>query len=67
MRLSGRPLLDNDADQEVFVGREPELLALRRSLTTGLNCLVIGDPGSGKTSLVRALMFRLRSEPIHFS
>jgi hypothetical protein len=67
VRLSGRPLLDNDADQALFVGRETELLALRRALTTGLNCLVTGDPGSGKTSLVRALMFRLRSEPIHFS
>jgi hypothetical protein len=67
VRLSGRPLLDNDADQQLFVGREPELLALRRSLTTGLNSLVTGDPGSGKTSLVRALMFRLRSEPIQFS
>ena len=67
MRLSGRPLLDNDADQALFVGRETQLLALQRALTTGLNCLVTGDPGSGKTSLVRALMFRLRSEPIHFS
>jgi hypothetical protein len=40
---------------------------MQRSLHTGLNCLVAGDPGSGKTSLVRALMFRSRAEPIHFS
>ncbi len=67
MRLSGRPLLDNDADQALFVGRDAQLLAMRRSLQTGLNCLVAGDPGSGKTSLIRALMFRLRSDPIQFS
>ena len=57
MRLSGRPLLDNDADQELFVGRDDQLVAIARSLRDGLNCLIIGDPGSGKTSLIRAVMF----------
>ena len=67
MQLSGRPLLDNAADQALFVGREEVLRKIDGSLRTGLNCLVVGDPGSGKTSLVRALMFRTqatRAEPL---
>jgi energy-coupling factor transporter ATP-binding protein EcfA2 len=60
MYLSGRPLLDNAADQALFVGRDELLRKIDRSLRSGLNCLVFGDPGSGKTSLVRALMFRTR-------
>ena len=64
MQLSGRPLLDTDADQALFVGREEILGRIDGSLRTGLNCLVIADPGGGKTSLVRALMFRtLKSDP----
>jgi energy-coupling factor transporter ATP-binding protein EcfA2 len=58
MRLSGRPLLDNAADQGLFVGREEVLARIRLSLSSGLNCLVVGPPGSGKTSLVRAVMYR---------
>jgi len=67
MRLSGRPLLDNEADQALFVGRGAELLALQRSLRAGLNCLVAGDPGSGKTSLVRALIFGSQTDQVRFS
>jgi len=58
MQLSGRPLLDNAADQSLFVGRAAALRRIERSLRSGLNCLIIGDPGSGKTSLVRALMYQ---------
>lgn len=64
MQLSGRPLLDNTADQALFVDREEILSKIDGSLRTGLNCLVVGDPGGGKTSLVRALMFRTQeSDP----
>lgn len=59
MNLSGRPLLDNPADQALFVGRDAELRRIERSLRSGLNCLIVGDPGSGKTSLMRALMYRV--------
>ncbi len=62
MNLSGRPLLDNPADQALLVGRDGELQRIGRSLRSGLNCLVVGDPGSGKTSLLRALLFRFRDE-----
>src|SRR6478609_4845027 len=67
MRLSARPLLDNTADQALFVGRDAQLRAIEGSLRSGLNCLVAGEPGSGKTSLVRAAMFASLGDPIHFS
>jgi Cdc6-like AAA superfamily ATPase len=69
MQLSARPLLDNAADQALFAGRDPFLRKIDRSLRTGLNCVVVGDPGSGKTSLVRALMYRADAsgDPVHFS
>jgi len=59
MQLSARPLLDNAANHALFVGRESILSKLEHSLKVGYNCLISGPPGSGKTSVVRALMFRL--------
>src|SRR4051812_46066094 len=69
MQLSARPLLDNAADQALFVGRDSYLRRIDRSLRSGLNCAVVGRPGSGKTSLVRALMYRADAadDPLHFS
>jgi len=58
MRLSARPLLDNAADQALFVGRVDAVGQIQRSLGSSLNCLVVGPPGSGKTSLVRAVAYR---------
>src|SRR5664279_2382639 len=58
MQLSARPLLDNRSDQSLFVGRADALRRIEGALRSGLNCLVAGEPGSGKTSLVRAVMFR---------
>ena len=69
MQLSARPLLDNAADQALFVGRDDALRRIDRSLRSGLNCAVVGAPGSGKTSLVRALMYRSDAarNPVRFS
>lgn len=60
MTLSGRPLLDTRPDQVLFVDRVEEMTRVRASLNQGLNCLVVGERGSGKTSLLRALMFQNR-------
>ena len=62
MTLSGRPLLDTRPDSELFVDRVEEMSRVRAALNQGLNCLVVGERGSGKTSLVRALMFRSRQD-----
>ena len=62
MKLSGRPLLDTRPDHELFVDRVEEIGRIRAELGQGLNCLVVGARGSGKTSLVRALMFEERQD-----
>jgi hypothetical protein len=65
MTLSGRPLLDTRPDHELFVDRVDEISRVRAALDQGLNCLVVGERGSGKTSLARVLMFeeRQKSDP----
>lgn len=60
MTLSGRPLLDTRPDSELFVDRVEEMSRVRAALNRGLNCLVVGERGSGKTSFMRALMFQSR-------
>jgi predicted transcriptional regulator len=62
MTLSGRPLLDTRPDSELFVDRVEEIGRVRAALSQSLNCLVVGERGTGKTSLVRALMFRSRQD-----
>jgi len=62
MTLSGRPLLDTRPDHELFVDRVDEMGRVRAALSQGLNCLVVGERGSGKTSLVRALVFEARQQ-----
>lgn len=58
--LSGRPLLDTRADAQLFRGREKELDALARSIRQRFNTLLLGARGSGKTSLMRLALLRLR-------
>ena len=62
MTLSGRPLLATKRDAVMFVNREFELTSLERALKLGLNSLVFGRAGSGKTSLLNALAYRQRDK-----
>ena len=55
MALSGRPLLNNPLDADLFVGRDRELLQVERFLQSQLNVLLIGPPGVGKTSFMHAV------------
>jgi hypothetical protein len=59
MELSGRPLLDNPLDARLFVPR-PEAERLRQNAEARINTLVLGEPGSGKTSLLRQVLLGLR-------
>nr|BFE70246.1 hypothetical protein GCM10020092_035470 [Actinoplanes digitatis] len=48
-----------------FVGREPELSALGDTLAAGGTVTVLGEPGIGKTRLVRAWLDRADPPPRH--
>jgi len=61
MELSGRPLFDNALDAELFVAR-PEVERLERNSRERINTLLVGEPGSGKTSLLRNVLLRLREQ-----
>jgi hypothetical protein len=61
MELSGRPLFDNPLDAGLFVPR-PEVDRVDHNAREGVNSLVLGELGSGKTSLLRSVRFRLREE-----
>jgi len=67
MLLSSRPLLDTRADRSYYVDRPAESAALDRALAAGLNTLVLGRRGSGKTSFLRYAAARLRERDPHDS
>jgi hypothetical protein len=60
MDLSGRPLLDTPQDRGLFAARNLELRRLKENVGSRHNVLVIGERGSGKTSLLRQLTLALR-------
>ena len=61
MRLDRRPLLDTALDAELFVDRERELDRVLRALDLELNVAIGGPEGSGRTSMLRRIVYRLRS------
>jgi len=65
MFLGGRPLLDTKADAKYFVDREAELSSVLNAVGSGLNAIVFGKRGSGKTSLLRQAAYRLRADRLH--
>jgi energy-coupling factor transporter ATP-binding protein EcfA2 len=59
--LGNRPLLATARDQRLAVER-PEVDAVVDLVRRGLNVLLVGDRGSGKTSALHAVAFLLREE-----
>jgi energy-coupling factor transporter ATP-binding protein EcfA2 len=59
MKVSARPLLDNAADAELFLPR-PEAERIEQNCRDGINTLVTGARGMGKTSLLRHVAYVLR-------
>ena len=53
--ITRRPLSASSADARLFVDRERERAAVERALALGFNVLLLGDPGTGKTSFLRQL------------
>lgn len=60
--LGSRPLLAIRSDKPLFVDRVKERARIASALGYGWNVLVVGERGSGKTSLVRQLWLQ---EPMH--
>src|SRR5437763_16203331 len=61
--LSGRPLRDTRRDRALFVDREPTIAAAAKTARNGGNVLLVGQRGSGKSSLLRMLAYSLDEEP----
>ncbi len=59
--LHGRPLLDTRLDMTLYVDRPAAQDALARAAAQGLNVLVEGPRGSGRTTLLRAMLFAARA------
>lgn len=62
LQLTQRPLTASTLDGELFVGRERELAAIHRSLRLGFNVLVLGEPGSGRSSLLRRVQHAVEAD-----
>ncbi len=60
LQIGQRPLQATAVDAELFVDRPAALAKLRRSVRLGFNSLVIGERGSGKTSLLRQFQRELQ-------
>jgi len=61
-RLSRRPLTGSKVDQALFVDREVEIETILAAIGMRLNTFLSGEPGSGKTSLLRRLETILAGE-----
>jgi hypothetical protein len=57
--LRARPLRDTAADRTRFVDRDEDLGAIARALRLGFNVMVIGERGSGISSLFASLSWKL--------
>src|SRR5437879_2748428 len=62
--LNGRPLLDNALDGQLFVGREELTEQALRAVRQGVNVLLVGPRGSGKTSTLHRLAHLVRQRGV---
>jgi len=62
--LTGQPLLDNPIDLPLFVNRAPQLRAATEAATRGINALVFGQRGAGKTSFLHRVAHELRNQDV---
>jgi energy-coupling factor transporter ATP-binding protein EcfA2 len=63
--LTPRPLDASDRDEALFVGRTDELQLALAALRHGLNVLVLGPRGSGRTTFLNACARALRKQEVH--
>src|SRR6185312_5336536 len=61
MSLSSRPLLTR-RDRAIFAGRQGELTRVLAAIRAGFNCVIVGDPGSGRTTLANAAAAELETD-----
>lgn len=61
-QLSAKPLRDTKADARLFVDRAYELERARKALNGDLNALVLGSRRSGRTTFLKHLAYRLRTD-----
>ncbi len=59
LQLSQRPLTGSDLDRALFVNRDDELEHLERAAHLSFNVLLLGERGSGLTSLLQQHLRRL--------
>lgn len=69
LQISQRPLTGSDADRRLFVDRSAEIGHLTRAAELGFNVLVLGERGSGVTSLMYQHQRRLQdsSRSVHYA
>lgn len=66
LQISQRPLQATAVDAAMFVDRAVEVEKLTRAVRHGFNSLVLGDRGSGKTSLLRRFEHQLAQDNIDY-
>src|SRR5215207_6678334 len=64
LQLSGRPLLDNQLDAALVVGRDDVVARVARAVEADLNVLLVGEHGSGRTTVLRQVARMLRQRQV---
>lgn len=65
IELRSRPLRATHADAAYLVQRESDMATLISALSYGFNAMIVGERGSGKTTLVNLLAARLEEQGWH--